>query len=444
MNLTTKRLIRFCVAGILWAGLLTRGGLPLMAQPTIIPAPPQEQPLLIEGATIHVGNGTLIENGSLRMENGKISAVGPAGSVSASGAVVIKADGKHVYPGLIACHTILGLAEIEAVRATRDYNETGELNPNVRAIVAYEADSHVPATVRSNGVLLAQIVPQGGVISGTSSVVTLDAWTWEEAAYQTDGGLWINWPGNSVDATADADQRQKQREQVEERLRALTHFMEQAKAYGELPQPEVKNLRFEAVKGIFTGEKRLFIRAGRAKDILAALNWCRTLEVRPVVYGGHEAYLVADFLRDNQVPVILDDPHALPSRADDDVNLPYKRAALLKDAGVEFCVSTWGYWQLRNLPFMAGTAAAWGLSREEALTAVTLAPARILGIDATTGSLEAGKDATLFISGGDALDMRTNQVEAAFIQGRSINLDNRQKQLYRKYMGKYGLEAKLP
>lgn len=412
----------------------------VMAQPTIIPAPPQEQPVLITGATVHVGNGEVIENGAVLFEAGKITAVGPAASVNGSGAAVIDAAGKHVYPGFIACHSIMGLAEIEAVRATRDFNETGSLNPNVRAIVAYEADSYVPPTVRSNGVLLAQVVPQGGVISGTSSVVMLDAWTWEDAAYKTDGGLWVNWPATSVDPAAKAEEREKQRKQVEKNLAALKDFFLQAKAYGELPQPEVKNLRFEAVTGIFTGEKQLFIRAARARDILAAVNWCRSVNVRPVIYGGDEAHLVADFLKENNVPVILGDTHALPSREDDPVDLPYRRAALLKEAGVQFCVSTWGYWQLRNLPFMAGTTAAYGLTREEALTAITLEPARILGIDTGTGSLETGKDATLFISAGDALDMRTNNVEAAFIRGRKIDLDNKQKQLYRKYMGKYGLE----
>ena len=436
MNLKTNPMLRYSIVLLL---LIT--SLSVLAQPTLIPAPPQEQPVLITGATIHVGDGTVIENGALLFAGGKITRIGSAGSVDAPEAAVINAAGKHVYPGFIACHSIMGLAEIEAVRATRDFNETGSLNPNVRAIVAYEADSYVPATVRSNGVLMAQVAPQGGVISGTSSVVVLDAWHWEDAAYKTDGGLWINWPQMSINATAEDSERQKQRERVAQNLATLKEFFIQARAYGELPAPKVKNLRFEAMKDIFTGEKRLFIRAGRAKDILAAVSWSRSLDIHPVIFGGTEAHVVADLLKENEVPVILDDTHALPAREDDDVNLPYKQAALLRDAGVQFCISTGGYWQLRNLPFMAGTAAAYGLSREEALAAITLEPARILGIDAQTGSLETGKDATLFISAGDALDMRGNQVEAAFIQGREIDLDNRQRQLYRKYMGKYGLEV---
>ncbi|QEC54196.1 imidazolonepropionase-like amidohydrolase [Anseongella ginsenosidimutans] len=426
-------MLRYCIAA-----LLLVISLPALAQPTIIPAPSQEKPVLITGAMIHVGNGKVIENGAILFADGKITGIGTAGSLDAPGATIIDAAGKHVYPGFIACHSIMGLAEVEAVRATRDFNETGSLNPNVRAIVAYEADSYVPATVRSNGVLLAQVAPQGGVISGTSSVVMLDAWHWEDAAYKMDGGLWISWPGMSINAAAEDEEREKQREQAEKSLSALKEFFRQAKAYGELSSPAVKNLRFEAIKGIFTGEKQLFIRAGRAKDILAAVNWSRSLNIRPVIYGGNEAHLVAEFLKENQVPVILGDPHSLPARDDDDVNLPYKRAALLKEADVQFCISTWGYWQLRNLPFMAGTTAAYGLSPEEALSAITLEPARILGIEASTGSLETGKDATLFISAGDALDMRGNQVEAAFIRGRKIDLDNKQKQLYRKYTEKYG------
>lgn len=415
--------------------------LPAFAQPTIIPAPPQDKPVIITGATVHIGNGETIENGAVLFENGKIVSVGPAAPVTTGGATVIDAAGKHVYPGFIACNSIMGLAEVAAVRATRDYNETGSLNPNVRAIVAYEADSYVPPTVRSNGILMAQVVPQGGVISGTSSVVMLDAWHWEDAAYKMDGGLWVNWPGTTLNASVTEEDRKQEQEQQEKNLAALKNFLQQAKAYGELDRPAVKNLRFEAVKGIFTGEKRLFIRAGYAKDILEAVNWCKAMEIKPVIAGGEEAHVVAAFLKENKVPVMLGSPHSLPEKDDADVALPYKRATLLKEAGVQFCISTDGYWQQRNLPFMAGTAAAYGLTKEEALSAISLQAARILGIDATTGSLEAGKDATLFISAGDALDMPTNQVENAFIRGRKIDLDNKQKQLYRKYMGKYGFDA---
>lgn len=414
----------------------------LKAQPSLAPAAAQSEAVVITGATIHVGDGTVIENGSIRFEEGKITEIGP--DVNPGGANLIDAQGKHVYPGFIAMNTVLGLTEVGAVRATRDENETGDVNPNVRALVAYKADSDVPPTVRSNGVLTAQIVPQGGVVSGTSSTVVLDAWNWEDAAYQADEGLWVSWPSSVIRSGFSAPPAEEQRKQREKNLTALKDFVKQAAAYARIGGPDVKNLRFEAVKGIFGGTKKLYVRADAAKDIVAAVKFFTSLEITPVIVGGSEAYLVTGLLKEHDVPVVLASPHSLPSNTDEDIDMPYKIASLLKEAGVRFCISTDGFWQLRNLPFMAGTAAAYGLDKEEALKAVTLDAARILGAGQTTGSLETGKDATLFVSSGDALDMRGNHVEAAFISGRQIDLDNKQKQLYQKYLDKYRAQGLIP
>jgi hypothetical protein len=417
------------------------------AQANIYPAAKQTKTIAITGATIHVGNGTVIENGTIVFSGGKILSVTANGQAPQDGVLVIQAGGKHVYPGFISPVTNLGLTEFESVKATLDFSEIGNFNPHIRSIVAYNTDSKVPATLRSNGVLMAQITPEGGAITGSSSVVQLDAWNWEDAAVKTDDAMHVNWPeiprsrgfggfGRGPMMTPEMQQERKQNA-----ISELEQFFTEAKAYADIDKPAVTNSRFAAMKLLFAGKQKLFITANTQKDIVAAVNFARKYKITPVIVGGDEAYLLTDFLKENQVTVVVKQPHALPNANDDDVNMPYKNGAVLANAGVNVVVSIEGYWQQRNLPFMAGTVSAWGLDKEKALSTITLNTAKALGIDKTTGSLEAGKDATLFISTGDALDMKTNHVEKAFIQGRDINLDNLHKQLDKKFSEKYGMKA---
>ncbi len=415
------------------------------SQATVYPAKPQSGPVAVVGATIHTGTGRVIENGFISFENGKITGVGDASSVrfNTSSTRVINAAGKHVYPGFIAPVTNLGLSEIEAVRATLDFQEIGDLNPHVRSIVAYNTDSKVINTLRTNGILLAQVTPQGGTISGQSSVVELDGWNWEDASYKTDDALHVSWPSSQIRSgrgfgpqMSAEQQRERHRKTVDE----LEQFFTQARAYAEGKKPGNSNARFEAVRRIFTGAEKVFMYAENRKDIISGVSFFRRIGITPVLVGGREAHLVTAFLKENGVPVIIHEPHSLPGRMDDDVYLPYKQARILQDAGINFALSIEGYWQQRNLPFMAGTAVAHGLTREQALAAITLNPARILGVDKSYGSLEPGKDASFFISAGDALDMRSNQVEQAFIRGKDLDLDNVHKQLYRRYELKYNLK----
>jgi len=417
------------------------------AQATISPAKPQTKKIIILGATVHVGNGQVIDNGYVIFEKGKITGVGDATVVkfSTNDAQLINASGKHVYPGFIAPVTNLGLTEFESVKATLDFQEIGNINPHIRSIVAYNTDSKVPATLRSNGILMAQITPQGGTISGSSSVVQLDAWNWEDAALRIDDAIHVNWPvtprfrggfgGGRIGFSADA-----LAERTQSAIADLDQTFAQAKAYAEGEKPAVSNARLAAMANLFNGKEKLFITADSQKDIVAAVNFAKKYGITPVIVGGDEAYIVTDFLKENNVAVVVKQPHALPNNVDDDVNMPYKNAAVLANAGITVVVSIDGYWQQRNLPFMAGTVAAWGLGKEKALQTITLNTAKVLGIDKTAGSIEIGKDATLFISAGDALDMKTNKVEEAFIQGRSINLDNLHKQLDRKFSEKYGIK----
>ncbi|WP_421942132.1 amidohydrolase family protein [Pedobacter sp.] len=422
---------------------LSASGMMCFAQANISPAKKQSKTIAITGATIHVGNGTVIENGTILFGNGKIISVRADGQVPQDDVVRINASGKHVYPGFIAATTNLGLTEIEAVKATLDFQEIGDFNSHIRSIVAYNTDSKVPATLRSNGILMAQTTPQGGTIAGSSSVVQLDAWNWEDAALRTDDAMHMTWPvtprvrGGFGGFGRTLASPEVLAERTQAAINQLSSFFAEAKAYIEMGKPETINTRFEAMKKVFSGQEKLFITADSQKDIVAAVNFAKKFGITPVIAGADEAYLIIDFLKENNISLVIKQPHALPSNNDDDVNMPYKNAAVLANAGLNVVLSIDGYWQQRNLPFMAGTATAWGLDKEKALSTITLNAAKVMGVDKTTGSIEVGKDATFFISGGDALDMRTNKVEQAFIQGRDINLDNLHKQLDKKFSAKY-------
>lgn len=413
----------------------------LLAQvPT--PAPVQKQPILILGATAHLGNGSVIQNCAIGFENGKLTIVADATTIRIDRSKygkIYDAAGKHVYPGFIAPDSRLGLVEIDAARPTQDFAEVGAMNPNTRSIVAYNTDSEVTPTVRSNGVLLAQVTPSGGAISGTSSVVQLDAWNWEDAAYRTDDGVHLNWPNPQTRGGFGFGEPQEPRrnEQYDKDVLAIRQFFDEARAYARAPSPEVKNLKFEAMRGLWDKKQNLYIHTDNARTIQEAVLFAEDYDLRVVLAGANDAWLVADFLKTHDVPVILGRTQRLPSREDEDVDQPFKTAAQLHEKGVLFAFSETGAWRQRNLPFQAGQAVGFGLPKEAAVSALTLNTAKILGIDATCGSLETGKDATLFISEGDALDMRTCTVTAAFIQGREINLDNKQKYLNRRFEEKY-------
>lgn len=407
-------------------------------QPT--PAPPQSKSILITGGTVHVGDGKVIDEGAVGFRDGRIDYVGFNYGAKAAYDTVINVAGQHVYPGFIGPNTTLGLAEIEAVRASVDRADIGKMEPELRTLVAYNSASNVVPTVRSNGVLIAQITPRGMTISGTSSIVQLDAWDWEEAAVRADDGVHLNWP-NAYDRRgwwAEPDEtEQGKKDERAEKIQEIRDFFRKAKAYATVTAPAKVDLRMEAMRGIFDGKKTLYVHANAAREITEAVQFAKAEGVkRTVIVGGYDAWRVADLLRDNKVDVILHRLHSLPLRPEDDVDLPYRLPALLKERGVRFCLDRAGDMEamgLRNLPFQAGTAMAYGLSAEDALRSITLDAAAILGIDERLGSLAVGKDATLIVSAGDALDMRTNQITHAFIQGRNLLLDDHHKRLYRQY-----------
>ena len=423
----------------------------LHAQETVYPAAKQTGTTVISNATIHTGTGETIENGTIVLTDGKIVSVGKNVSVPA-GSTIINAQGKHVYPGLILPISNLGLVEISAVRATNDLQEIGELNPNVRSIVAYNTDSRVINTLRSNGILLANVVPQGSLVAGSSSVVQLDAWTWEDAAYKTDGGIHFYMPSlmprprvGTGGGGSGGNNRQSETDPVKEGLEKIDRiksFFYEAKAYHAEPSHDQTNLKFGAVKGLFEKKQKLYIHANTVKQMLIALDFVREFGFDVVIVGGSDSWQVADLLKQNNVSVILGQSHSLPTLQDDDIDQPYKTAAMLQKAGVLFSITDDDPQNRgRNLPFNAGTAVAYGLTKEQALQAITLNAAKIMGVADKTGSLEPGKDANIIISEGDILDMRTSIVTDAFIQGRKIDLMDKQKLLNERYNRKYGLKG---
>jgi len=406
-----------------------------------VPAAPQNQPVLITGGTAHLGNGKIIENSIIGFEEGKLTIVGDATTVRPDGSEnweQIDATGKDIYPGLIATNTQIGLIEIGAVRATRDASEVGSLNPNLRAIIAYNTDSKVTPTVRSNGILIAQVVPQGGLISGTSSIVELDGWNWEDAVYKMDNGVHLNWPSMMTwTGWQEGNPRRIKNKKYDKQVMEIQQFIGEAKAYCGNGSRGETNLKLAAMCNLFTDKAKMFIHVNDAEGITTAIPFKSEFGIEIVIIGGRDSYRVATLLAKEKIPVILHQTQSMPYRNDDDIDQPFKTPKALQDAGVLYAIGGEGYWQQRNLPFQAGQAVGFGLPREMAIQAITRNPAIILGIDKTVGTLEKGKDATLIISSGDVLDMRTSNIERAFIQGKSIDLDDKQKALYRKFKEKY-------
>ncbi len=420
--------------------LIQLSALPAMAQ-LPQPAAPQSGAILLKGGVAHLGNGKVIKNALIGFDEGKITLVADAtrSKIDVAGYTVIDIAGQHVYPGFILPHTNLGLEEVGALDATKDANETGQLKPHIRSLVAYNTDSKLPPTMRFNGILMAETSPMGGRISGTSSVMNLEGWNWEDAVLKADIGIHLNWPGRMgghfdfATFTFIREPNKKYDSQVAD----LATFFGDAKGYAELSNKE-RNLKLEAMGGLFDGSKILYIRANSAKEIVQSVRFAQKFGVQKIVIlAGSEALDAALFLAENKIPVVLPNVHSLPG-SDEVVELPYELAGLLTKAGITVTLSHNGMLaRARNLPFYAGTAAAYGLGKEAAVQLITLNAAKILGIDSEVGSLEEGKRATLFVSKGDALDMMTNNLTHAYIDGKTIQLEGEQQALYKQYSKKY-------
>jgi imidazolonepropionase-like amidohydrolase len=413
-----------------------------------IPAPAQSGPIAIVGATIHPVSGPDVAGGTILFDKGKIVALGTAVQVP-PGAQVIDGRGRHVYPGLISADTYLGLTEIGAIRASNDHTETGRINPNVRAETAVNPESELIPVTRSNGILLVVVAPRGPLVAGMSAVMRMDGWTWEEMTLKAPAALNVFWPsmiirrGLSV-SPGEEEQRAARDRQLEE----LKCAFRDARAYRQAKlasgQAGVSrhdsDRRWEAMVPVLEGKVPVVVWANEVQQIQAAVAWAEAESLRVIIGGGHDSWRVAGLLREKRIPVIVGGTHRLPDRRYEAFDTPFTLPAKLDAAGVQFAIMCPDEApHARNLPYEAATAAAYGLPKDAALKAVTLNPAQMFGIADRVGSLEVGKDATLIVTTGDPLEIRT-QVEEAFIEGRRIDLSNKQTELYRKYRVKYGME----
>ncbi len=433
-----NRSIRHLIAIALLGSIIRAGA------SEVIPALPQTKPIALKGATIHPVSGPEIPSGTIVFADGKITALGADAAIPA-GAEVIDATGKHVYPGLINANSILGLSEISAARATLDFQEVGAINPNARSISSVNPDSELIPVARRNGILYAHVVPEGGLISGQSAVIRMDGWTPEDLTVQAPIAMHLQWPNLAIDRDPRAPKKpEDQQKEIDKAEKQIRDSFQIARAYAlarKNPAPGFKSdLRWEAMTPVIEGTLPLFIHADSASQIEAALAWAKDAQMKFTLVGGREAWRMAGQLKASDTPVIIALTTALPPRRGDSYDASFSTPARLAAAGVRFCISTHGRESEaaheRNLPYEAAMAAAFGLAKEEALKAVTIYPAQLLGVSDRLGSLETGKAATLIVTNGDPLDLPTS-VEAAYIDGRKIDLTNRQTRLRDKYLEKY-------
>ena len=410
--------------------------------------PPQSQPVVLRGATIHtVTNGT-IENGTIVLDNGRIVAVGTDVAIP-RGAKIVDVTGKHIYPGLVDAYSTVGITEIGAVDVSNDINEIGDFNPNVRAEVAVNAESRHIGTTRSAGVLVAFSTPGGGVISGLSSAMSLEGWTWEEMSMKGAAALNVNWPdpnarprrfgGGPPPGAFGRGGPQAPPKSYAERVQELKDFFAEARAYRDAVaagQQVRTDTRYAAMIPALNREIPVVVAAEGIAQINDALTWGKEENLRLVIRGGRDAIYVADRLKAENVPVILTSTMAAPDRQQEGYDGAYGMPARLQAAGVKFAIAGGaGGLYSNRLPWEAGVAVAFGLSEEDALKAVTINAAEMMGVSDKVGSLEVGKQATLLITTGTPLDMMSN-IEQAYIQGREINMNDIQKHFFEKYMEK--------
>ncbi len=430
---------RLVVAFVVGAGL--------GAQDLTVPRPPQREPIYIFNATLHTVSGGVHRGGALLLRDGRIARVWTKAedrTIESDSTILIDAGGRHVYPGLISPWTAIGLSEIGSLPDTIDLDEVGDTNPELRAAVALNPDATTIPVTRVNGVLSAGIAPSGGLIPGRLSVVSLAGWTWEEMTVRGDAGLVVEWPvsfgagrgrrgrGN---ATPDSGDR------AQKALAALREMFAAGRAYARARanDPSVaRDLRLEGLAPVLTGATPVFVRASQTESIQQAIAWAASENVRLVIVGGEGAAGCLDLLKRHDVAVIVATTHRLPDRRDAPYDEAFTLPAMLEAAGLRWCFAHefGGSSNERNLPYAVGTAIAYGLPRQAALRAATLSAAEILGVGDRLGSLDAGKDATLFLADGEPW-LTTTKVSEVWIRGRPIEQTSKHTELARKYREKY-------
>lgn len=419
-----------------------------------IPGEDQKRPIILKGGILHTVSTDVFEGYDILFSKGKIVRI-EKNIMASPETDVYDVFGKHIIPGYIAPITRIGLVEIGLVKQTRDFAERGSFNPNVKANVSYNPDSDLIPITRSNGVLVVNSVPAGGRISGQSSVMMLDGWTWEQATLKHPSGLHINWPSMRINYGANVKKSEKQqKEEIQKSIRDLDHMVRDVRAYFQrikqrsriAGERQKSDLRLESMIPFVVEKKKIFIHADEARQIKSAVEWAKKNDLKIIIVGGSDSWRLTDLLVKNNIPVVIDQVEKIPTRRFEPIHLPYKLPFLLKQAGVQFCLNTIiGYphdGNIRNLPNEAMRAAAYGLDKSEALRSITLSTAEILGVDDMIGSLDIGKDATFFISETPPMEMNP-KILMAFIQGKEVDLNNHQKMLYKKYQEKYRRQGQL-
>lgn len=400
--------------------------------------------LLLRGATVHTVSGQTLAPGDVLVDGKKIVEV--AAKISAADARVIDLKGQHVYPGLIAASTTLGLVEISGVAATRDTAEVGQFTPDVQSWIAVNPDSELIPVARANGITHAQPVPAGGIVPGQSGVIALAGWTTEEMTIRKPVALHLTWPSMDLDTRAREQVRDKaswksledQARDRRARLKDIDEFFSQAKAYARQRNDNSVVPAWEAMLPLVRGEIPLMVRADDPRQIKAAVKWADTNGYYIVIVGAREAASVADLLASKKIPVIFDSFFAFPATDTDAYDAQFKTPGILQRAGVKVVFSESARFEaamVRNLPYVAAQAVAFGMPADEALKGITLYPAQVLGVDERLGSLEAGKEASLFVADGDILDIRS-KVKQMWIAGQEVSLSSRHTRLYEKYRGR--------
>lgn len=400
-----------------------------------------QQITALTGATVHTVEGDPIEDGIVVIEGRDIKAVG-AGIEIPDGAEVIDLSGSHVYPGFVHPLSALGLTEIGSVAGTVDNTEMGAINAAIRVEVAFNHDSALLPVNIAGGILTTHTVPSGGLIRGTSAVMNMEGWSWEDMTIKAPAGMHIDFPAG---AASDSDNDDlKKIESVLDSARDWRKAMQAFEA-GNAPRP-ARNAQLEALVPLIEGEMPLFLYAGKEDEINAALDWAERQDIeRVILVGGPDLQYVADRLAADNVPAILNGVYTMPTRRWEAYDMAYQAAAKLFEAGVKFAIGDGGggfaATNARNLPFHAGSSAAFGLPKDAALKSVTLWPAEILGIADQLGSLSEGKRASLIVTSGDPLEPMT-QIQRVWIDGEEYDLGrSKHRQLFERYKGRIQAEG---
>lgn len=405
-----------------------------------IPAPPQEGPIALVNGRIHTAVSPPMAKGTVLFEDGKITAVGEKVEIPAA-AKRIDIRGRDVYPAFTAVNTILGLVEIGMVDITHDYEENPFISPNIHTNVAVNPDSELIPVTRANGIAFTLTVPGGKGIKGMSSYMATDGWTWEDMTVKAPAALHIDWPRMGVNRDNGNTQNR------DRHIKRIRDAFADARAYWKAKEAEKgqgapyhkTDRRWEAMKPVLDKAIPVVVDAAHVEEIQSAVAWAEEEDIRLIIQGGQDAWRVAELLKEHEIPVIVEGTLSSRMRRWEGYDQALSLPAKLYEAGVKYCIgmdSLFNTDHIRNLPFQAGYAVAYGLPEEEAVRAITLYPARMFGLDNRIGSLEAGKDATLIVVDGNPLDVRSN-IEKMYIAGRDIDLTSKHTQLYEKYKVKY-------